>query len=207
MRTVRVMKFGILAALAATALGSAGCEHMSGTATGAGIGGALGTGAGLALGAATGNPKTGAIAGGLIGAGVGAAAGNSADQVKQARQEDRQAAVAIAQAQAQGKMGMMDVVHMVQAGHSEAVIINQIRQTGSTFQPLSAADLDFLKASNVPDSVIVAMQNARPVAVVAPPRRTVVVQEPATVIYERPAPVYVAPGPPVFVGAWGYRRW
>jgi len=82
------------------------------------------------------------------------------------------------------------------------VIINQIRQTGSTFQ-LSQNDLDFLKASNVPDSVIVAMQNARPVAVV--PRR-VVVQEPTTIIYERPSPVWVAPGP-VFVGGGYYRRW
>jgi hypothetical protein len=180
---------------------------MSGTAAGAGIGGALGTGAGLALGAATGNPKTGAIAGGLIGAGVGAAAGNSADQAKQARAEDRQAAVAIAQAQAQGKMGMMDVVQMVQAGQSEAVIINQIQTTGSTFQ-LSASDLGFLKASNVPDSVIVAMQTARPVAVVAP-RRAVVVDPSATVIYERPAPVYVAPAyvAPVYVGGGYYRRW
>jgi hypothetical protein len=205
MRTVRVMKFGIVAVLAATALGSSGCEHMSNTAAGAGIGGALGTGAGLALGAATGNPKTGAVAGGLIGAGVGAAAGNSADQVKQARQEDRQAAVAIAQAQAQGKMGMMDVIHMVQAGHSEQVIINQIHSTGSTFPTLSASDLDFLKASNVPDTVIVAMQNARPVAVVAPRRAVVVQDQPTTIIYERPAPVYVAPAP-VFVGGY-YRRW
>ena len=173
MRTERSVKVGLLAALAATALGSAGCSSMSNTAAGAGIGGALGTGAGLALGAATGNPKTGAIAGGLIGAGVGAAAGNSADQVKQARAEDRQAAVAIAQAQAQGKMGMTDVIHMVQAGHSDQVIINQIRATGSTF-PLSASDLDFLKQNNVPDSVILAMQNDRPVAVVT--TRLVVVQ-------------------------------
>jgi hypothetical protein len=204
MRTERVMKLGILAAFGVMALGSSGCGTMSNTAAGAGIGGALGTGAGLALGAATGNPKTGAVAGGLIGAGVGAAAGNSADQVKQARAEDRQAAVAIAQAQSQGKMGMMDVVHMVQAGHSDAVIINQIRATGSTFQ-LSASDLDFLKASNVPDTVIVAMQNARPVAVVAPRRAVVVQDQPTTIIYERPAPVYVAPAP-VFVGGY-YRRW
>ena len=198
MRTERSVKGAVLAAL-----GSAGCSGMSGTATGAGIGGALGTGAGLAVGAATGNPRTGAVVGGLLGAGTGAAVGHAADEEKRERQEIRQTSVAIAQAQAQGKMGMTDVVHMVQSGQSEAVIINQIRATGSTFQ-LSASDLDFLKASNVPDSVIVAMQNARPVAVVTP-RRTVVVQEPTTVIYERPAPVYYAPGP-VFVGGY-YRRW
>lgn len=200
MRTVR---FVVPAVLAALALGSSGCSSMSGTAAGAGIGGALGTGAGLALGAATGNPRTGAIAGGLIGAGVGAAAGHSSDQVKQARAEDRQAAVAIAQAQGQGKMAMIDVVRMVQAGHSDQVIINQIRSTGSTFQ-LTASELDYMKSNNVPDTVIVAMQNARPVAVVTPPRR-VVVHEPTTVIYE-PAPVYVAPRP-VYIGGGYHHTW
>lgn len=200
MRTVR---FVIPMALAALALGSSGCSNMSGTAAGAGIGGALGTGAGLALGAATGNPRTGAIAGGLIGAGVGAAAGNSADQVKQARAEDRQAAVAIAQAQAQNKMGLTDVVQMVEIGQSDQVIINQIRATGSTFQ-MSAGDLTFLKSRGVSDPVILEMQNARPVSVITPPRR-VVVREPTTVIYE-PAPVYVAPRP-VYIGGGYYRHW
>jgi hypothetical protein len=111
--------------------------------------------------------------------------------------------VAIAQAQAQQgqKMGMMDVVQMVQAGHDPQVIINQIRATGSTFQ-LSQADLDYLKAYNVPPTVIIEMQNARPAPVVVrQPRPVVVEQAPTTVIYERP---YY--GPPVFVGGY-YRRW
>lgn len=198
------MRIGVAVLMAAVGAGG-GCEHMSDTAKGAGIGGALGTGAGLAIGAATGNPKTGAVAGGLLGAGVGAAVGNESDHQKEEKREIRQAA-AVAAAQQQPKMGMMDVVHMVQAGHGEAVIVNQIRLTGSTFQ-LSGTDLDYLKSCNVPDGVILAMQNARPQVVAVGGRRPVVVHEPATVIYERPAPVYVyGPPPPPAFGVTYIRR-
>jgi hypothetical protein len=96
-------------------------------------------------------------------------------------------------------MGITDVIQMVQSGHEEQVIINQIRSTGSTFQ-LSGGDLDFLKQNNVPARVIIEMQNAKPLAVVGSPR-PVVVREPA-VIYERPAPVYVVGPRPVFVGGY-----
>jgi hypothetical protein len=90
---------------------------------------------------------------------------------------------------------------MVQAGHSEQVIINQIRSTGSTFQ-LSASDLDYLKSCGVPDRVVIEMQNAKPVAVVPGPRRVVIHEPPPAVIYERPAPVYVVPAyrPRPYVG-------
>lgn len=181
--------------------GSGGCSHMSNTEKGAGIGGAIGSGAGLAVGAATGNPKTGAVVGGLLGAGVGAAVGNDKDNQIQERREIQQAN-AIANAQAQQRMGITDVVHMVQQGHDEQVIVNQIRNTNSSFQ-LSPSDLDFLKSNGVPPRVIVEMQNARSTAVVTG-GRPVVIREPA-VIYREPAPVviYRRPPPPGFV--FGYR--
>lgn len=206
MRTQRRV-FGLV--LAGLAGGSGGCSTMDNTTKGAGIGGVLGTGAGLAIGAATGNPKTGAVVGGLLGAGTGAAVGNGMDRDERDKREERQTAVAVAQAQSQ-RMGTTDVVQMVQAGHDDQVIINQIRNTGSSFQ-LSPADLDMLKANNVSPRVIGEMQNARPAPVVYGGRpRTVVVREEPTVIYREPPPVilYGHPPPPrVYVGGGYYGRW
>ena len=209
MLTDRVTRMGVLFVLMGSGFGSTGCEHMNNTEKGAGIGGALGAGAGLAIGAATGNPRTGAAVGGLLGAGTGALVGNDVDR-QERRDRDIQQAVATAQVQAQQqRMGLTDVVHMVQEGHDDQVIINQIRTTGSTFQ-LSASDLDYLKNSGVSARVIAEMQAARAVSplgtrVVSPPSST-------TVIYEQPLypppyyvrPVYVAPGP-VFVGGFYHR--
>ena len=193
----RFTLLGLLAAIAA----AGGCSTMDNTTKGAGIGGVLGTGAGLALGAATGNPKTGAVVGGLLGAGVGAAVGNDKDNQIQDRR-DLQQATAVANAQAQQRMGMTDVIHMAQQGHDEQVIINQIRNSGSTFQ-LSANDIDFLKTNNVPSRVIVEMQNAKGSAVLVRPARPIVIREEPTVIYRDPPPV-------VFVGSprpYYYRHW
>ena len=190
----RFMRSGVLLSLVALAAGAGGCSTMDNTTKGAGIGGALGTGAGLAIGAATGNPKTGAVVGGLLGAGVGAAVGNDKDNQIQDKR-DVQQATAIANSQAQQRMGMTDVIHMVQQGHDEQVIINQIRNSGSTFQ-LSPNDLDFLKTNNVPSRVIVEMQNSKPSAVLVRPSRQVVIQEQPTVIYRDPPPVVIYRGPP-----------
>jgi hypothetical protein len=100
-------------------------------------------------------------------------------------------------------MGLTDVIHMSNQGHDPQVIINQIRNTGSTFQ-LSANDLDFLKANNVPPQVIAEMQSARPTGpvVVGPPRPAVIYQDapPPVVIYRRPPP------PPGFYFGYGYGR-
>jgi len=205
----RFIRVGVFASLVALGFGSTGCEHMNNTEKGAGIGGALGAGAGLAIGAATGNPRTGAAVGGLLGAGTGALVGNDVDR-QEKRDHDYQQAVATAQAQAQQqRMGLTDVVHMVQQGHDDQVIINQIRSTGSTFQ-LAASDLDYLKNSGVSARVIAEMQAARPVSPLA--SRVVGPPGPTTVIYEQPypspvyiRPVYCAPGP-VFVGGY-YHRW
>lgn len=127
------------------------------------------------------------------------------DREDREKREVRQASVAVAQAQQQ-RMGTTDVIQMVQAGHDEQVIINQIRNTGSSFQ-LSPADLDFLKQNNVPSRVIVEMQNARPTAVYPGRPRTVVVREEPTVIYREPPVIMYGPPPPVYVGGGYYRRW
>src|SRR5207248_5112937 len=159
---------GVLGSLIAAGLGSAGCEHMNNTEKGAGIGGALGAGAGLAVGAATGNPRTGAAVGGLLGAGTGALIGNDVDR-QEKRDRDFQQAAATAQAQAQAqRMGLTDVIHMVQQGHNDQIIINQIRASGSSFQ-LTPSDLDFLKNNGVSDRVIAEMQAARPVGRIVTP--------------------------------------
>lgn len=188
----RLSRCSVLFVLAAIAAGAGGCSTMDNTTKGAGIGGALGAGAGLAVGAATGNPKTGAVVGGLLGAGVGGAVGNDKDNQIQDRR-DLQQATAIAGAQAQQRMGLTDVINMAQQGHDEQVIINQIRNSGSTFQ-LSANDLDFLKTNSVPPRVIVEMQNARAGPVLVGPRPVVIREHP--VIYREPHPViFVGPRP------------
>ena len=194
--------------LAVFGLASGGCSSMNNTEKGVGIGGALGGGRGLAIGAATGNPKTGAAVGGLLGAGLGGIVGSEKDREVQEKR-DLQQASAIATAHAQQRMGLTDVVQMVQNGHDEQVIINQIRSTSSTFQ-LSPSDLDFLKTNNVPTRVIVEMQNAKAAPVVVQPSRPVVVREQPTVIYREPPPVVIyqrrpPPPPPGFV--IGYRSW
>ena len=205
MRTKRWMTVVI----GACVLASGGCATKTGT--GALVGGGAGAGVGAAIGSMTGNTGAGAAIGSAVGALTGGAIGNAADAEDRERREIRQA-TAVAQAQ-QSRMGLTDVVSMVQHGHSETVIINQIRSSGSTFQ-LSAADLDYLKSANVPDRVVIEMQNARAAGpvIVNPPRGVVYADPSPVVVYERRPPpvVFVGPPPPprpvVFVGG-GYRRW
>jgi hypothetical protein len=178
--------------LAGLAAGSGGCSTMSNTEKGVGLGGLVGAGLGTAVGAATGNPKTGAVVGGLVGAGTGGLIGNSVDREDQQKKEVIQATAAANAAQAQ-RLGLTDVIQMVQQGHDDQVIINQIRNTGSTYS-LTPGDLDFLRQNNVPSRVIIEMQNARPVAVRT---RPVYIREQPTVIYHEPPPVvFVRPRPP-----------
>lgn len=212
MTTQRTGRATVLVGLVALSAAAGGCSTLDNTTKGAGIGAVGGAGLGTLVGAATGNPKTGAVVGGLLGTAGGAAIGNAMDREDRDKREERQASVAIAQAQAtqaqaqQQRLGIIDVVQMAQAGHDPQVIINQIRNTGSTFQ-LSPNDLDFLKKNNVPPAVIVEMQTARaaPPVVYAGRPRTVVVREEPTVIYREPAYVYDPP-PPVFVGGMYYRH-
>jgi surface antigen len=187
--TTRTATLVVVAGLSAF---GGGCSTMNNTEKGVGLGGLVGAGLGTAVGAATGNPKTGAVVGGLVGAGTGGLIGNSMDREDQQRKELVQAH-AEAKAAAATRMGMTDVVHMVQQGHDERVIITQIRNSGSTFS-LTPADLDFLRTNNVPSAVILEMQNARPLPVRT---RPVIVREQPTVIYQEPPPVVIVrPRPP-----------
>ncbi len=212
MRADWLIRLGAWVFVATAATASIGCSSMNNTEKGALAGGAIGSGVGLLAGAATGNPGTGAAVGGLLGGGLGAVAGNDADRQQQREREVIQAnAVAGAQAQQQ-RMGLTDVIQMAQAGHADAVIVNQIRNTGSTFQ-LSTSDLDFLKNNGVSGVVISEMQNARTVSplasrVVRPaPATTVIVEEPyppPVVFVRHPRPYYHAPRPVMYAG--GYYR-
>lgn len=192
-----------LVLLAALSAGANGCSTMSNTEKGVGLGGLVGAGLGTAVGAATGNPKTGAVVGGLVGAGTGGLIGNSVDREDQ-RKKDVVQATATANAAAAQRLGLTDVIGMVQQGHDEQVIINQIRNTGSTYS-LTPGDLDFLRQNNVPSRIIIEMQNARPLAVQARPvyvreQPTVIYQEPPPVVFVRPRP---CPPPGVYVrGHW-----
>ncbi len=195
-----------MAASISAGLSSVGCETMNNTEKGALTGGALGTAAGAGLGAISHNAGAGALVGGLLGTAVGGIAGADKDaQVQQAR--DVQQAQAVATAQQQQRMGLTDVIHMVQQGHDDQVIINQIRSTGSSFQ-LTASDLDFLKNNGVSARVMAEMQSARPA-----PAVFVRPQSGPTVIYERPyyppPAVIIAPRPYYGGGFYGgcYRRW
>src|SRR5947208_15907135 len=112
MRTLLVKRFGLLTAVVLAA-GSGGCSTMNNTEKGALGGGAVGAGVGALAGG-----RTGALIGGAIGAGTGGLVGNAVDRDE--RREIRQTNAAVANAAAaqaqQPRMGMMDVVTMVQQG-------------------------------------------------------------------------------------------
>lgn len=185
----------LLAVLAVGSAASVGCSTMNNTERGAVGGGVVGTALGTAVGAATGRPLAGAAIGAAAGTATGALIGNGADKEEKRDREVAQAvALADAQAQAQ-RMGIADVIGLAQAGHSDTVIINQIRSTRSSFS-LVPSDLDMLKNAGVSQRVIAEMQASRPV----PSPARVVVRETTPVVYEAPPAVVVRPAPVVFVG-------
>jgi surface antigen len=148
---------GLLAALGL----SSGCESMSNTAKG----GLIGGGAGAGIGALAGGGK-GALVGGLVGTVAGGLIGNDVDQQEKRNMQTR---VAVAEARQAGPpLGITDVVQLTREGQSERVIINQIRNTGSTFQ-LSTEDIRMLQANNVGQYVIAEMQSRPPAVRVVRP--------------------------------------
>ena len=176
-----------------------GCQNMSNTEKGAGVGGALGAGMGAAIGSASGHAGKGALIGGAAGALMGGLAGNSEDKAEMADMKaQRNAAYAAA---AKPTLGITDVAGMVQQGISDQVIIGQIQSTGSTYS-LSPNDIAYLKQNNVSDPVIIEMQRATPRRVVAAPPQTVIVEQPVMV----GRPVYVAPPPVVGFGVSYHSR-
>jgi hypothetical protein len=169
--------------LPALCTGCAGGPNAEGGAVaggliGAGTGALIGRGPGALIGAGA-----GALAGGLI--------GNSVDQ-KQA--QNRAQAAAQAQAVAnQRALQLPDIVNMAATGTSDAIIINQIRSTGTVYN-LSANDILYLRQNHISDVVISEMQ--------ATAYRTQRVYAPA------PPPVVIVdqPPPPVGVGVVFHSR-
>jgi len=193
-RTQLLRRIGVLALALFTGSGS-GCAHTNNTERGATAGGLVGSAAGAMVGAASGRPLAGAAAGALIGTAGGALVGNAADK-EEKRASDIAHAQAVAEARSQQqRMGIADVIGLAQGGHNDQVIINQIRNTRSSFD-LTASDLDMLKNAGVSPRVIAEMQASRPA--LAPAR--VVVRETAPVVYESPPAVVVRPAPVVYVG-------
>lgn len=185
-----VRKTMIAGGLLAAAALNVGCAGMSKTAQGGAIGGGLGAGLGAAIGSASGKAGKGALIGGLAGTVVGGLAGNAEDQRDRRALEARAdiAEAEAAQVTSARQLTVYDVARLSREGHSDAIIINQIRSTGSVYD-LRADDLSYLKANGVSDGVVTSMQNAS--------GRPVVVEQPVHVVH--PRPVVVAPPRPVYV--------
>ena len=213
MRTQHLRRFGLLALLATATAAGSGCATMNNTERGATVGGLGGAAVGTLAGAATGRPVLGAFAGAAAGTAAGALVGNEVDK-QERRDKDATHAIQLAEAQAaQRRIGVADVISMSQAGQNDTIIINQIRNTRSTFD-LTLTDLDMLKNAGVSTRVIAEMQASRA------PSRVVVREQPSTVIYETPPAVVVRPVPPpppvvvvgpprpyYYGGGYYYRRW
>lgn len=156
------------------------CSTMSHTDRGMLAGGGIGAIAGTVVGAATGHPGAGAVIGTGLGAVAGGIAGSAADE-----REYHQHARAVYEAQQRSQMSLMDVADLSQKGLSDALIIDQIRATGSRYR-LTAEQISWLQRSGVREPVIQAMIQTG--VAYPPPGGPVYVVE--------PGPVYVAPPPP-----------
>jgi hypothetical protein len=176
------------------ALLGGGCESMSNTDKGLLAGGGLGAVTGLLAG----GPRH-AGAGAAIGTVVGAAAGGLTGAAIDKSERKQEARVAAAVAAQRPPLSIQDVQLLTANGSSDALIIEQIRTTGSVYH-LSADEIIWLQNNGVREPVIREMQ--------ATASRT-----PARVYTAAPVvqPVYVVePGPPppaVGIGFSYGRRW
>src|SRR5438128_351795 len=133
--------------VSAVVLLTCGCTGLENTDRGAATGGILGGILGLGVGAVTHHP----LAGAAIGAGAGALAGGAIGNA-----EDRSEAKAAARAAAARQLSLEDVARMSQQHVSDALIVNQIRATGSLYN-LNADHVLWLKQAGVSDVVIAEM--------------------------------------------------
>jgi hypothetical protein len=172
--------FRVLGSTVLPVLFLSGCESLSHTENGALAGGAIGAGTGALIGNMTGHAGGGALIGAGVGALSGGLIGHAADQTEKK---------AVAAAQANHPLGMVDVVQMAQSHVSDELIISDIRSTGSVFH-LSGQDTIWLKQNGVSDGVVQEMM----ATAYRYPRR-VYSAAPAQAVYVvEPAP------PPVAVG-------
>jgi uncharacterized protein YcfJ len=182
-------KTQFLGATLISAVVASGCSSLNNTENGALAGGALGAGTGALIGHATGHTGAGA----LIGAGVGALSGGL---IGHAVDNSEKKAEAVAAAQAQGSLGLTDIVQLAQSHVSDDVIIAQIRSTHSVFN-LSAQDTIWLKQNGVSDYVVQEM-----IATAHRYPRRIYTTAP---VYTEPVYV-VEPAPVVGVGVGYYGR-
>ena len=169
-------------------LSGSGCAGLSKTGQGALVGGGAGAGIG-ALAAGKGKSGQGALIGAAAGTILGGLVGNDVDQQEKAAAADR---LAVAQSRpGQPALTVTDVQALVAKGLSDEIIIQQLRDTRSTFQ-LSSNDIDFLHTNQVSDRLIRAMQDMKPASV------TRVIERPTQVIYREapPQPIYIRETPP-----------
>src|SRR5207237_971142 len=124
MRHIRMLGGVLIPALLAC-----GCSTMNNTERGAGAGGLIGAGTGALIGSATGPTAGGALIGAGVGAVSGGRIGNAID-----KSEQKTAAIAAANSQPRGPLGITDVAQMARAHVTDQVIISQIRSTGSVFR-------------------------------------------------------------------------
>lgn len=176
---------------------AAGCASMTPTEQGLLGGGAVGGTAGAIIGNAVGDPAAGAV----IGAGLGAVAGGlTGNAIEESEKRTAVQAAAVQQASVRpAPLGVTDVAQMTQQGISDAIIVQQIRNTGSMYQ-LSPTDIQWLKNNGVSDVVILEMQataqRVKPVVVQPRPVRPVyIVEDP-----------WYAPPPPGLHFGYTYRR-
>ncbi|MCA9089025.1 MAG: glycine zipper 2TM domain-containing protein [Planctomycetaceae bacterium] len=171
---------------------ASGCQGINHADSGLRTGAVLGTVAGAVVGHQSGHGAEGA----LIGAAAGAITGNMIGEA----QDERDAAIAHAQAleYAEPALTNNDLIYMAQNGLGDDVIINSVRSRGGRFD-LSPNGLIQLRNAGVSDRVLVAVQQAgeRPtVTTVSGSRPSSIVVVPSVGVVVGPRPVHVVPRGP-----------
>jgi hypothetical protein len=152
---------------------SAGCRTDSYAEGGALFGGLTGAGVGALVGDSLGNAGAGAIVGAGVGALTGAAVGDSLDEID--ARNRAQIAAQLGRNVRAGAATEAEVVAMSQAGVSDVLIINHLRNNGVAAVPDVEAILR-LNSAGVSANVIQAMQ-APPIPPVAVAPGPVIVEE------------------------------
>lgn len=190
-------KIRLIGTIVLPVLLTCGCASMSNTDKGVGLGGLIGAGTGALIGNATGHTGAGAAIGAGVGALSGGLVGAGIDNAEAKADAKLAAATAVPPP---GPLGLTDVVGMAHQHTSDAVIIQQIRTTGSVYH-LSPSDIGWLKSNGVSDPVVMEMQATAN----RHPRR---VYTPAPVYHQ---PVYIYDPPPrvgvgIGYGYYGHRH-
>ena len=180
--------------LALVSMSASGCQGINHTDAGLRTGAVLGTVAGAVVGHQSGHGAEGA----LIGAAAGAITGGMVGEA----QDERDAAIAHAQALEYSEPALTnsDLIYMAQNGLGDDVIINSVRSRGGRFD-LSPNGLIQLRNAGVSDRVLVSVQQAgeRPtVTTVSGSRSSSLVVVPRVGVVVGPRPVHVAPRGPYY---------